>query len=179
VDGGDRPAQGVVAAPGQQVNLQLHQIGQLDQQLGADLRSHVGEGLVDEGPHARGGLGVGGIAQNLGGRLHCHAAGPPVGAPGWIWAQWGQRDAGDGAPVQLAGPGRGATEPLADLPEGTAGAAVQAIAKPGHQPLPGGVQALHGGGEGIGEHRRERPGVVDPLLGDPGSDRHAEGLEAG
>ena len=101
------------------------------------------------------------------------------GAPGWIWAQWGQRDAGDGAPVQLAGPGRGATEPLADLPEGTAGAAVQAIAKPGHQPLPGGVQALHGGGEGIGEHRRERPGVVDPLLGDPGSDRHAEGLEAG
>jgi hypothetical protein len=114
VDGGDRPAQGVVAAPGQQVNLQLHQIGQLDQQLGADLRSHVGEGLVDEGPHARGGLGVGGIAQHRGGRLHRHAAGPPVGAPGWIWAQWGQRDAGDGAPVQLAGPGRGATEPLPD-----------------------------------------------------------------
>jgi len=45
-----------------QINLQLHKIRQLDQQLGADLRSHVGEGLVDEGPHARGGLGVGGIA---------------------------------------------------------------------------------------------------------------------
>jgi hypothetical protein len=69
--------------------------------------------------------------------------------------------------VQLAGPGQGATEHLPDLPEGTARAAVQAIAKPGHQPLPGSVQALHGGGEGIGEHRRERPRVVDPLLGDP------------
>ena len=89
------------------------------------------------------------------------ARAPRIGAPR------SQRIVAPGAPPSLARPGRGATEGLAELPEGAARSAVQAIAKLGHQPLPGSIKALHGPGEGLGKHRRERPGRVDPSLGNP------------
>ena len=56
----------LVASPGAQVNLQLHEVRQLDQQLGANLWSDVGQCVINESPDAGGGLWFGGVAEHVG-----------------------------------------------------------------------------------------------------------------
>jgi hypothetical protein len=56
----------LVASPGAQINLQLYEVRQLDQQLGANLWSDVGQCLINESPDAGGGLWFGGVAEHVG-----------------------------------------------------------------------------------------------------------------